>query len=153
MIMRAGQTVKILSDDPIAHNTQTLPNRNTIFNRGIKAGDRIGAPMVYDKSDKAPIQVKCSFHFWMLAYHLPLDHPFAAVTKADGRFEIKNLPAGTHKFRVWHEGVTDKFLSRNLSVTITPNEVTPVTIPYPASKFAWNSRPATKSVKISLLSK
>jgi len=153
LIMRAGQTVKILSNDSLAHNTQTLPNRNTIFNQGIKAGDRIGAPMVYDKSEKAPIPVKCSFHSWMLAYHLPLDHPFAAVTNADGTFEIKNLPAGKHKFRVWHEGVTGKFLSRNLSVKIKPNDVTTVEIPYPAAKFAWNAQPATKSVKITLLSK
>ena len=153
LIMRVGQTVKILSNDSIAHNTQTDAGRNDNFNQGIKAGDRKGVPLVYDKYEKAPIQVKCSFHSWMRAYHLPLDHPFATVTNADGTFEIKNLPAGTHKFRVWHEGATGKFLSRNLSVKIKPNDVTTVTIPYPAAKFAWNARPATKSVKITLLSK
>ena len=37
------------------------------------------------------------------AWHLPLDHPYGAVTDADGNFTIKNLPVGTHKFRIWHE--------------------------------------------------
>jgi hypothetical protein len=153
LIMRTGQTVKILSDDPILHNTHTYPKRTTGFNQGIGAGNRMGVPMVYRKPEKSPVEVKCDFHSWMRAYHLPLDHPFAAVTNADGTFEIKNLPAGTHKFRVWHEGATGKFLSRNLSVKIKPNDVTKVEIPYPAAKFAWNARPATKSIKITLLSK
>jgi hypothetical protein len=36
----------------------------------------------------------------------PLDHPYAAVTAADGSYEIKNAPAGV-KLRVfaWHEEV------------------------------------------------
>ena len=30
-------------------------------------------------------------------------HPFFAVSKADGRYEIKGLPAGTYTIEVWHE--------------------------------------------------
>ena len=33
------------------------------------------------------------------------DHPYMAVTDEDGKFEIKNLPAGKHTFKVWHEKV------------------------------------------------
>ena len=32
-----------------------------------------------------------------------LDHPYCAVTKADGTFEIDLVPAGKVDFRVWHE--------------------------------------------------
>jgi hypothetical protein len=31
------------------------------------------------------------------------DHPYMAVTDADGRFEIRNIPAGQRTFRFWHE--------------------------------------------------
>ena len=69
-----------------------------------------------------PIQVKCDLHNWMLAYWLVLDHPYSAITQADGSFEIQNLPAGTHKFRVWHERVG--YLERKLSVEIQDGETT-----------------------------
>jgi hypothetical protein len=39
----------------------------------------------------------------MTAYGRALDHPYAAVTKADGNYEIKNVPAGAKlKILVWH---------------------------------------------------
>jgi hypothetical protein len=31
------------------------------------------------------------------------DHPYYATTDADGKFEIKNVPAGKWKMVVWHE--------------------------------------------------
>jgi hypothetical protein len=34
-----------------------------------------------------------------------LDHPYYAVTDAQGNFEIKNAPAGTQKVVVWQEAV------------------------------------------------
>ena len=30
-------------------------------------------------------------------------HPFFAVSKADGSFEIKGLPPGSYTIEVWHE--------------------------------------------------
>jgi hypothetical protein len=32
-------------------------------------------------------------------------HPYFAVTKADGSFEIKNAPVGTFRLFVWHEAI------------------------------------------------
>jgi len=136
LLMRTGQTVLILSDDPIAHNTHTFPKRNASFNQTIKINERDGVPLIYTKPEAQPIEVKCDFHTWMIAYHLPIDHPFAAVSGPDGSFEIKDLPAGKHTFRVWHEGCQGGYLSRNLSVTIKPNEVATLEIPYPAEKFS-----------------
>jgi hypothetical protein len=34
-----------------------------------------------------------------------LDHPYFAVTDAQGNFEIKNAPAGTQKVVAWQEAV------------------------------------------------
>jgi hypothetical protein len=39
----------------------------------------------------------------MSAYWMVTDHPYVAVTDADGRFRIENLPAGKHQFVVWQE--------------------------------------------------
>jgi len=69
-----------------------------------------------------PIQVKCDLHSWMQAYWLVLDHPYSAITQADGTFEIKDLPVGTHQFRVWHERVG--YLERSLKVKIKDGQTT-----------------------------
>ena len=138
MVCQVGQLIKVLSDDDLAHNTHTFPGRNDPFNSTIKPKERDGLDLVYKKPEKNPFQVKCDLHAWMMAYHLPLDHPFAAVSGKDGKFEIKNLPAGTHEFRVWHEraeGGKGGFLERKLKVTIKGGEQPPVEIVVEPAKF------------------
>ncbi|MSO83127.1 MAG: carboxypeptidase regulatory-like domain-containing protein [Acidobacteria bacterium] len=39
----------------------------------------------------------------MNAYANVVPHPFFAVTREDGRFEIKGLPPGSYTIEVWHE--------------------------------------------------
>ena len=153
LLVRAGQTIKVLNSDPVLHNTHNYPNRNPIFNKGVLANNQTEIGFAYAKAEKKPLEVKCDIHSWMLAYHLPLDHPYAAVTKPDGSFEIPQVPAGTHKFRVWHEAATGGFLNRKLSVTITPDETTKIEIPYPAARFVATERPDTKSIRLSFLLK
>jgi hypothetical protein len=135
LLVRAKQKVLILSDDSIAHNTHTFPSRNTSFNQTINPKERNGVETVYMKQENNPIEVKCDFHAWMIAYHLPVDHPFAALTGPDGSFEIKDLPAGTHKFLAWHEGCSGGYLTRTLTVSIKAGEETTQEIPYAADKL------------------
>ena len=40
----------------------------------------------------------------MECYARVFDHPYYAVTDAEGRFEIKNVPVGQWRLFVWHEG-------------------------------------------------
>jgi hypothetical protein len=69
----------------------------------------------------------------MLAYQLPLDHPYAALTDADGKFTISDLPSGSHNFTLWHEG---KKL-RNYKVTVKAGETPePLDIQLSLSDFA-----------------
>ena len=49
------------------------------------------------------VPFKCDVHGWMNAYVGVMDHPFFAVSDADGRFEIKGLPAGTYTIEAIHE--------------------------------------------------
>ena len=147
MIVRAGQTVKVVSEDAVAHNTHTFPVRNVGFNTVVAANDRKGVDLVYDKAEKLPVQVKCDIHPWMLAWHLPLDHPFMAVTDANGNFEIKGLPAGKHKFRVWQEKAG--LLERGYEVEIKADSTAEVKLSYAADKFTAYNGPAPKSVIVS----
>lgn len=138
MLCQVGQPVKVLNSDAIVHNTHTFPGKNDQFNSTVAANDSNGVPLVYKKAEKNPFQVKCDFHSWMIAFHLPLDHPFAAVTDKDGKFKIENLPAGTYQFKVWHEkadGGKGGFLESKLKVTVKPGDNEPLPIPADAAKF------------------
>lgn len=132
MVVRVKQTMKILNADGAAHNTHTYPKKNTAFNSVVQPNDRNGVDLIYGQAEKEPFTVGCDIHSWMTAYHLPLDHPFGAVSAADGTFEIKDLPAGKHEFKVWHEA--GKMVEKALVVTIKPGD-NEVTINVPASKL------------------
>jgi hypothetical protein len=133
LLMRTKQTVLVLSGDSVAHNTHTSPTRNSQFNSTISPNERKGVALVYGKAETKPVGVVCDYHSWMKAYHLPLDHPFAAITDENGKFEIKGIPAGTHQFRVWHE--RGEFLERALKVTVKADSNEPLSIKVAASKF------------------
>lgn len=144
LLARTTQTIFILNDDSVAHNTHTFPNRNPVFNSVVKVNDREGVPLIYKQGEKEPIEVKCDFHPWMRGYHLPLDHSFAALTDENGKFEIKGLPAGTHTFKVWHE--KGGLLERAYKVTIKADQPNEVKLNFGAAKFATFEGPRPQTL-------
>lgn len=133
-IIPVKQTVKVLSNDAVAHNTHTFPFKNSGINSTVNPMDREGlVSFAYTKAEAVPIAVKCDFHAWMNAWHLPLDHAFGAVSSATGEFEIANLPVGKHAFIVWHEAANGGFVQRKLEVEIKAGETAVVSIDYPVS--------------------
>jgi hypothetical protein len=136
MVVRTGQNVRIVNSDVVASNVHTFPLRNLPFNQVIGPKVRKGVTLLYEKPESVPVRVQCDFHAWMKAWQLPLDHPFAAVTDAKGKFEIKNLPVGTHEFRVWHEEVG--LLEKRLVVEVTAGKRTKVNLKYTAERFEKN---------------
>jgi len=135
-VFRLGQPLKVLSDDPIPHNTHTDPKRNAAFNQTIAPGDRVGVECQYKKPEAAPVKVVCDYHAWMKAYHFPLDHPYFAKTDQDGRFRIEGLPAGKHSFNIWHESASGGLLERKVTVEITVDGETEMNFSFAPAKFA-----------------
>lgn len=147
LVVQTGQTVKVLNDDAVAHNTHTYPKRNSPFNQTVAPNDRSGVSLTYGRSETLPFQVGCDIHPWMVAYHLPVDHPWATVSGSDGTFEMVNVPSGTHEFKVWHEKGGE--LEKALSITIKPNETTELEIPVSASKLTQFQGPAPRVIQLS----
>ena len=125
MIVRTYQKIRLLNGDNETHNVVTLPIRNSQQNVIVKPNDRVGVvlkPMTI--SERTPTMVTSGVHVWMSAYVLVVDHPYAAVTDKDGRFEIRNLPVGKHEFRVWHEarGYLEKRYAITIKEGVNPQE-------------------------------
>jgi hypothetical protein len=101
-----GANFKIKNSDPLLHNTNlglllTETTRRSVYNLALPNKDQ-----VITKPIRATglIIVKCDAHEWMRGYAYASEHPYVAITDASGDFEIKDLPAGTYKVRIWHEG-------------------------------------------------
>lgn len=102
LIAQAGDTIELIEQGPNQHS----PNLNFFANtpQGVLVPPGKPHLVPVPKPEPAPIPVDCNIHPWMRAYVVVLDHPFAAVTDADGNLAIDGLPAGTSlTFRVFHE--------------------------------------------------
>ena len=49
------------------------------------------------------VPMKCDVHAWMNAWIGVVNHPYFAVTGADGTFSLPGLPPGTYAVEAWHE--------------------------------------------------
>ena len=96
-----NQPLDIVNSDSTLHNVHGMPAQTKEFNLGMP----IQGMKLTRKFDKPEVVVKfkCDVHPWMHAYAGVLPHPFFSVSKDDGSYEIKNLPAGTYVIEAWHE--------------------------------------------------
>jgi hypothetical protein len=104
--IRVGQTLVIGNKDPVGHNTKADFFTNAPFNDLIPATGSV--KKTFAKAEGQPSPVSCSIHPWMTAYLLIREDPYFAISDKDGKFTIKNLPAGEHTFVVW----SNKFISK-----------------------------------------
>lgn len=107
---QAGQKMVIKNSAPIAHNAKWSSSNNGDVNPLIAAGGKyeLEKALVFERSE---IQLQCSLHSWMKSHVRVFDHPYFAVTDADGNFEIKDAPVGNFSLYVnhpatgWKDGV------------------------------------------------
>lgn len=101
-VLTLDQTLTILNSDAVGHNAACAPLGDTPFNPIIPPNGKVTHK--FGRAQRVPQPVSCSIHPWMKGWVLPLDHPYFAVTDAEGKFEIKGLPAGEElEFQVWQE--------------------------------------------------
>jgi hypothetical protein len=138
LALRQGQELLAKNSAPIAHNVhwQGHPLKNPGGNNIVPPGKSLTISNL--KADKYPVKISCDIHGWMSAWVRVFDHPYFAVTDADGNFEIKMAPAGDFRLMLWHEAVGNiPEGGKGIAVAIRGNHVTdvgPIQMPPPDNK-------------------
>ena len=98
--IQTGQKLIVKNSDPLVHNVHTKPTANPESNQVQMQG---GADLNYtfDKPEMF-LKFQCDVHPWMFAWVSVFDHPYFAVSAADGKFTIKNVPAGKYTLEAVH---------------------------------------------------
>jgi len=103
-----GQKLVVHNSAPVPHNTKVRGTElaNPQRSETIPPKDKKEFGIKYQKT---PIDIGCDFHPWMNAKALTFDNPYHAVTDADGKFKIENVPSGLEvTVVVWHEAAGEK---------------------------------------------
>jgi plastocyanin len=110
LAVTAGTTVVFTNSDRTYHNVFSLSKDNRFdlgrYGRGHSKAVRFEHPGV--------VRVFCDIHSHMSAFILVFAHRFFAVTDADGRYRIDDVPAGSYTLVAWNEGQVRE--SRSLRV-------------------------------------
>jgi len=96
------QKLVVKNSAPVAHNSRVTGGMRNPAKGGILAPGKQEEYVL--KSDAQKIVVSCDVHKWMEAYIWAFDHPYFAITGADGSFEIKNAPYGADVW-IWHDSL------------------------------------------------
>lgn len=97
-----GSKLKITSSDPVLHNSHGFnEDGSTAFNIAVPI---VGMEMPATLKQPGILKLRCDAgHTWMSAYVIAVDHPYYAVTDANGNFTIDGVPPGTYEVEVWQE--------------------------------------------------
>ena len=102
LAITTGTTVEFPNSDRIYHNVFSL-SKTERFDLGRYA---VGHSRSVKFDRPGIVRVFCDIHSHMNAFILVFSHPFFAVTDAEGRYRIDNVPPGTYNVIAWNEGVS-----------------------------------------------
>jgi hypothetical protein len=95
-----GTDLNMITSDPVLHNIHMTgaSSYNAAF---VNRNQTVSAKM----NDAGLIDVQCNGgHAWMNAEIMVVRHPYYAVTDADGKFTLTDVPPGQYRIVAWHEG-------------------------------------------------
>jgi hypothetical protein len=91
-VIREGPLV-VVNDDPMLHNTHGYYGKRTAFNMALpNKGQRIPTEL----TRTGTVRIDCDAHGWMEGWIYVVDNPYYAITGADGKFTITDVPPGTY---------------------------------------------------------
>jgi len=123
LAIHQDQTLVIKSSDPRSHNVRFNSFGNGNANEILAPNAKLEKKLV---AERFPVTILCDIHPWMKGYLMVFDHPFFTITRPDGSFEIKGVPAGEQNLVVRQENVgwITPGAGKGTPVTVKAGEVT-----------------------------
>ena len=102
--LRVGQDLVMKNTGPIPHVFNLLAgSKNPGFNVAMPPKSAFTVSDL--QAERAAAQVSCPPHPWERMWLRVFDHPYFAITKSDGTFEIPLVPKGKCRLVVWQESM------------------------------------------------
>lgn len=150
-IVRDRHDVEVVNMDPVFHDIQgyetskfgarvlfnvPLPMSHNLQKHDLLAGKTVknrAGPVVTQHvtmgKKRNLFVMQCGFHAYMESWGFVVNNPYYALSAKDGSYAIADVPPGTYTVQVWHPMV-----SKDYTVTITPNQTTELLIAIDAPK-------------------
>ena len=106
LVVQTGQKVTVKNSDPCVHNVHTVPKENEMKNL-VQMPHGPDLEFVFDKPEPF-LKFQCDVHDWMFAWVSVVDSPYFSLSDKDGKFVIKNLPAGKYTVEFAHRKLGTK---------------------------------------------
>ncbi|HVT08852.1 MAG TPA: carboxypeptidase regulatory-like domain-containing protein [Polyangia bacterium] len=97
----AGTPLALVNSDAVLHNVHGSAGPIQVFNVAMPIRNQ-RLPTKLTRPGLVRLQCDAG-HTWMGAWIYVFDHPYFAVTGADGKFAIEDVPAGHYTVEYWHE--------------------------------------------------
>jgi len=123
LVIPTGAKVTIKNSDGILHNVHTVSKANTPFNR---AQPKFLKEISETFAKPEIIAARCDVHGWMSGWIVVTDNVFYDASKADGSFNLTDVPAGKYMLEAWHE----KLGKATQTVEVKPGETASVTFEF-----------------------
>jgi plastocyanin len=97
-----GQFLLLKNTDPILHTAHAFfHDGQPQFNIGLYPGRVSRKPLL----NAGVVKILCEVHSWMSSYVVVTEHPYHAVSDMYGDYDIRDVPPGVYKLKVWHESL------------------------------------------------
>lgn len=108
VVIPSTSSLVVNNKDGIMHNFHSFAFENDPVNFA-QPGD-MKTKTIKGENFEFPeiVQIKCDVHEWMLSWALVTENAHVAVTDANGKFSIPDVPPGKYKVKIWHETLGEK---------------------------------------------
>ena len=103
LAVRSGTRVSFPNRDDIRHQVYSFSPAKRFELRLYKGTP--SEPVLFDKPGL--VVLGCNIHDWMVGYVYVTDDPWFAVSDAQGKLNLEQLPAGTYTASLWHPQAPD----------------------------------------------